>query len=420
MKSPNPFRPTFGTPPHTLAGRSEVLRRIAGVFTPRVGDPDATMVITGHRGTGKTVLLNRAVQMAHAQKWAAVSISAADGPVARALIEAVTASTTTNRRRGTRLTGAQALGFGLSWSPPAHTDNPSLRYILTDLTEQTAKSGTGLLIALDEMQHLKVDKAREFASALQHVIRNEGRPAVFIGAGLTVIEGTILADAGMTFFGRCARAPIGLLSDDYARQAICQPLEDSGSSIDEEALDAVINAAHGYPFMLQQVGYHMWETVSNLSSGITLDTAQAGIALAQDAMENQVLRPDWARLGAIERQALTAMSRDAGPTQTASLRSRLDMSSSKWGVYRKRLLDAGVIVAPQRGQIDFAHEPMREFVRKQTDTEEDSDKEPTQLSDLIIAALEADNRASYAAIGREVGASRSYVRQIARINRFTR
>lgn len=420
MKSPNPFRPTSGTRPHTLAGRSEVLSRIAGVFTLREGDPDATMVITGHRGTGKTVLLNSAVQMAHEQKWAAVSISAADGPVARALIEAVTASKTTNRRRGTRLTGAQALGFGLSWSPPAHTDNPSLRYILTDLTEQTAKSGTGLLIALDEMQHLKVDKAREFASALQHVIRNEGRPAVFIGAGLTVIESTILADAGMTFFGRCARAPIGPLSDHYARQAIREPLEDSGSSIDKETLDAVINAARGYPFMLQQVGYHIWETAPNPSSGITLDTAQAGIASAQDAMENKVLRPDWARLGAIERKALTAMSRDAGPTRTASLRSRLEMSSSKWGVYRKRLLDAGVIVAPQRGQIDFAHEPMRELVRKQTDTEEDSDKEPTQLSDLIIAALEADKRASYAATGRKIGASRSYVRQIARINRLTR
>ena len=424
MNSPNPFRPTFGAPPHTLSGRNEVLDRIANTFTLNEGDPDATMVVTGHRGTGKTVLLNKAVQMAHERKWAAVSVSAVDGPVARAVIEAVTASGTANKQRDgrltNRLTSVQAVGFGLSWSPPTHTDNPSLRYVLTDLTEQAARSGTGLLIALDEMQHLRVDSAREFASALQHVIRNEGRPAVFIGAGLTVIESTILADAGMTFFGRCARSPIGLLSPQDASTAIRRPLEDSGASIDKEALDAVVVAAHGYPFMLQQIGYHIWEATPDLHSGIALDIAYAGIASAHEAMENQVLRPDWARLTPTERKALTAMSRDPGPSHTASLRSRLDMSSSKWGVYRNSLLDAGVIVAPQRGQVDFAHEPMREWVRKQTDTEEDEAEPPSQLRDLIVAALDADKKASYATIGRKVGASRSYVRQIALINRLTR
>ncbi len=34
------------------------------------------------------------------------------------------------------------------------------------------------------------------------MIRNKGGPVVFLGAGLTVIESTILSDPGMTFFGR--------------------------------------------------------------------------------------------------------------------------------------------------------------------------------------------------------------------------
>ena len=115
MTGPNPFRLTFGSVPHTVAGRDEVLDRIAAVFALVEGDPDATMVVSGHRGTGRTVLLNKAAQAARERGWAAVSVSATDGPAAEAVIEAVAvsqmASRQTHRRGVRRLTSVQALGF---------------------------------------------------------------------------------------------------------------------------------------------------------------------------------------------------------------------------------------------------------------------------------------------------------------------
>ena len=74
---------------------------------------------------------------------------------------------------------------------------------------------------------------------------------VFIGAGLTVIESTILADSGITFFGRCARVPIGLLDESGACKAIDEPLSEAGVHIDAAALDMAVTATRGYPFMLQ-------------------------------------------------------------------------------------------------------------------------------------------------------------------------
>ena len=426
MTKPNPFRPTFGSVPHTLAGRDEVLARISATFALNEGDPDATMVVTGHRGTGKTVLLNKAVLAARERGWAAVSVSATDGPLEKAVIEAVAASHAARSRgpRIGRLAGIQALGFGLSWSPPTHASNPSLRYILTYFAEQAAGSGVGLLIALDEMQHLSRGEARRFASALQHVIRNEGRPVVFVGAGLTVIETTILADPGMTFFGRCARVPIGPLDDAEARRAIREPLRDAGIRIEAAALDEAVAAARGYPFMLQQVGYQTWRSTSDWSVPVTVAAVREGIALAQEAMVNQVLKPDWARLSPLEHRALAAMSHDDGPTRTSDLRSRLRMTSGTWATYRRRLIDAGAIVAPRRGWIDFAHEPMRPWVRTvAVDSPEELDthhERPPTLRDRVADALEIDRRASYASIGRTVGAHRSYVRQIALVERLTR
>ena len=41
MTRPNPFRPTFGSLPHILAGRDDVPDRIAAVFALVEGDPDA-------------------------------------------------------------------------------------------------------------------------------------------------------------------------------------------------------------------------------------------------------------------------------------------------------------------------------------------------------------------------------------------
>ena len=425
---PNPFRPTFGSVPHTLAGRDQILDRIEAVFALVEGDPDATMVITGHRGTGKTVLLNKATQAARERGWAAISVSATDGPIAESVIEAVAASQMARSRarsRGaTRLTGVQALGFGLSWSPPRHNGSPSLRYILTDFAEQARRSGVGLLIALDEMQHLVLGEAHRFASALQHVIRNEVRPVVFIGAGLTVIESTILADSGMTFFGRCARVPIGSIDHREARRAIREPLTDAGVQIESEALDTAVATARGYPFMLQQIGYHAWRSISDPSQGITTDTVPVAVRLAREAMVNQVFRPDWARLGPLERRALLAMTGDDGPTITGDLRARLGMTSPTWASYRRKLLDAGVVVAPRWGQIDFAHEPMRQWLRTQAqhdmgDMKRDKQQAP-RLRDRIIEALAANPSASYAAVGRAVGAHRSYVRQIALTERLER
>ncbi|MFV1995952.1 MAG: ATP-binding protein [Verrucomicrobiales bacterium] len=55
----NPFTPGAGTPPPELAGRQEILDR-AEVLLKRIknGRPSKSLLLTGLRGVGKTVLLN--------------------------------------------------------------------------------------------------------------------------------------------------------------------------------------------------------------------------------------------------------------------------------------------------------------------------------------------------------------------------
>ena len=61
----NPFSPGAGTPPPELAGREGILEQ-ARILLRRVkaGRPEKSMLLTGLRGVGKTVLLNELERMA--------------------------------------------------------------------------------------------------------------------------------------------------------------------------------------------------------------------------------------------------------------------------------------------------------------------------------------------------------------------
>ncbi|MCY4664455.1 MAG: hypothetical protein OXC00_07315 [Acidimicrobiaceae bacterium] len=61
---------------------------------------------------------------------------------------------------------------------------------------------------------------------------SHGSIQLFVGAGLNEMEDTILADDGMTFFQRCARAPLSPLSEAEARFAIEQPILNSQRRIE--------------------------------------------------------------------------------------------------------------------------------------------------------------------------------------------
>lgn len=59
----NPFNPGSGTDPPFLAGRGPVIGMFERTLGSITGGKSSNMVVTGLRGTGKTVLLNRFATM---------------------------------------------------------------------------------------------------------------------------------------------------------------------------------------------------------------------------------------------------------------------------------------------------------------------------------------------------------------------
>ena len=76
----NPFSPGAGSPPPELAGRDSVLEQ-ARVLLGRVlvKRPEKSMLLTGLRGVGKTVLLNEIERMAQATGYRTILVEAHEG-----------------------------------------------------------------------------------------------------------------------------------------------------------------------------------------------------------------------------------------------------------------------------------------------------------------------------------------------------
>ena len=366
MAARNPFAPTFGASPPLLAGRDEILEDIAEALDTGPTHPDYTVLFVGARGAGKTTMLNAVEDLARERGWIAISVDATSkGLLARLTTEARrVVDELAEPASRTRITGVQAGGFGLDLDrEPTTTPQPELRALLREAGDILATNQTGLLITIDEMQACDLAEARELGAVLQHVTRREGRPVAFAGAALAQIEDTLLSDDAATFLQRCSRVTIDRIPDADVAHAIQEPIRANGGSIEPAALARAVNATSGYAFMIQLVGFHTWKAARDPASGITSGETERGIHDAERKIGRLVIAPTWNGLSDVDRRFLLAMARDDGPSQLATIATRLDCDTNYAGVYRHRLIKAGMITSPQRGRVDYAHHATRDWIR---------------------------------------------------------
>lgn len=367
MGTRNPFSPSFGTSPPVLAGRDAILDSVGDALAAGTTHPDFTSLFIGVRGAGKTVMLNAVEDRARSRGWLTISDSASPAGLTDRLTRAAAdlldeIGPEAPRRRLSSVTAA-GVGVGFETLPTPEADF-DLRGALSALGDALAERGAGLLVTVDEMQSGGFDEIREFGSVLQHVSRREGRPVAFIGAALPQIEDTLLSDDAITFLQRCSRYDIDRLSPQATRRAIAAPISDHGRSIDTAALDRAVAATSGYAFMIQLVGFHSWQA-DVADAHITVEHVVAGIAEAQRRIGRMVLAPTWKTLSEVDRRFLLAMATDGGESKLADIAERLGVTTSYAGVYRSRLIRAGMILAAGRGRVTLAHHAARDWLREQ-------------------------------------------------------
>ena len=98
-------------------------------------------------------------------------------------------------------------------------------------------------------------------------------PVVLVGAGLPQLPG-LTSDAN-SYAERLFEFPrIGSLAKDDAEVVLVLPAEKQGVSFVRKALAELLDHTQGYPYFLQEWGYHVW----NAAHGSQIDiAAQLGV-----------------------------------------------------------------------------------------------------------------------------------------------
>jgi len=233
--------------------------------------------------------------------------------------------------------------------------------MLARLVELAEERGAGVLVSLDEVARESLAELRRIAIAVQHLLREDRRIAI-VAAGVPASIAAALDADGLTFFRRAQQVRLDTLTLAETRRALAEPIRQRGREIGEAALDRAARASEGYPFLVQSIGARAWEYAPTVAE-ITTDAVQHAVEVAHAAMGASVIVPALRGLSGRDRDYLIAMSEDDAPSSTAAVAARMGTSMGNAGRQRARLLDAGIVVAPERGLVDFAIPRMREHLR---------------------------------------------------------
>lgn len=359
--SMNLFRPSFGTYPHLLVGRDELVDEFEDTFDGVLDPAGLTVLLSGQRGMGKTVLLDSYRRSAEDAGWLVITESSSSGLLDRLtrdhLPRLLQRHSEESPIRVDSLSGSVgALGAGGSWAERYPAES-ALRAQISELTEYLRPSGRGLVITVDEVQAADIEDLRKLGEIIQYG-RREERMLAFAAAGLSTPIEQLLDHPGATFLRRAEHHSVGRVGRPEVRAALVGTIADSGFEIDARALDLAADAVDGYPFMIQLVGYHSLKvhirSDPSASSPVSQGDVRAGITAARRRLGRHIHTPALRPLSSVDRTYLLAMAQDdEGLSRTADVAERMGVSTTYAGQYRRRLIRDGIIEAAGHGLVRF-------------------------------------------------------------------
>jgi len=380
----NPFAPGAGSQPRELAGREEIIST-ADTALQRVllGRPAQSQMLLGLRGVGKTVLLNRIEQIAENRGYLTSFIEAPEDQklvdllypkihqILRklSLIEAAKATSYAALRALRSFAAAFKINMGdfeVSVDPELGVaDSGNLEYDVTELFlkvgEAAKAAGRGWALLIDEVQYLSNDELGALIVAI-HRINQKALPVLMFGAGLPAIAA--LSGDAKSYAERLFIFPkVDALPNEYARNAIRQPIEAEGEAIDDDLLERIVTLTRGYPYFLQEWGYQVWN--ASPQSPIAMSCIEIAEKEALRRLDEGFFKVRIDRLTPKEKEYVIAMARfGAGPYRSADVAEVLGEKLTTLGPRRAQIIAKGMIYSPAHGDIAFTVPMFDEYLKR--------------------------------------------------------
>ncbi|MGA7703960.1 MAG: ATP-binding protein [Solirubrobacteraceae bacterium] len=377
----NPYAPGAGTRPPALTGRDQEIQAYE-ILIDRLKDGMAgqSMIVTGLRGVGKTVLLNAFEDITVDRGWIAVQRefderTSLPAVVARAA-QRILLDLRPSRKVAEKIRGSFAglgmfslkdpAGWELGYTPSNKASSDALGEdfveLLLALGQAAREKSRGVAFLLDEVQFVPPGEFGAFVVGL-HRLNQKALPITCIATGLPSLPA--LAGEAKSYAERLFEYPrIDRLSERDAAAALRGPAESRKVSFEEDALSYICHETEGYPYFLQQYGKYAWDVASE--GRITMGDARLGGYQAQERLDEGFFLVRYERATTAQRGFLRAMARCDGPPYPIADVARALGKTDQRSISMKRnaLIKKGLIYVPQHGTVDYTVPRFADYLRR--------------------------------------------------------
>jgi hypothetical protein len=380
----NPFSPGAGSRPPELVGREGILEQ-ARILLGRIKEkrPEKSILLTGLRGVGKTVLLNDIEQLAAKTGYHTVPLEAHEEkslaamlvpPLRKLLFELDRVAGAGDKAKrglavlkgfmnGVKVTmGDIEVGLdiepekGAADSGDLESDLPNLFMAVAEAAEERQ---TPVALLIDELQYFSPKELSALIMAM-HRMQQRQLPVVLLGAGLPILPR--LAGESKSYAERLFSFPaIGALSEPDANKALQDPTKAAGVEFNADALKEIFRLTQGYPYFIQEWGYVSWNRAAN--SPISLQVVQEATATAIQRLDASFFRVRFDRLTPGEKRFMRAMAGlGPGAHRSGDVAEALGVEINSIGPGRANLIKKGMLFSPTHGDMAFTVPLFDEFM----------------------------------------------------------
>lgn len=331
----NPFTPGFGEIPYIVAGRSDIIDGYREAIESGDRSYNKHLLIEGMRGYGKTVLLRKLLEAAREYGYETFYIPS-----------------TSDMYRNIMESMKEKAGASISEMGKHEPIDRTLESIIRVMLH--SKKIKGIAVAIDDINPEYIEDIQRIASTMQSLI-SEKLPVSFICAGLPEYIDEIQQDPSISFIRRMSHKEIGAISFEELGKAIKRTCTDHGIGISDEAIEYIVRASDGSPYLVQMFSSVAYEHASKTKSEkieITANDCLESFKSALPTILTSVVKPTFQSLTYAEQEFLRAMAQDdkvSTVSRIGAIAERMGKTPQYANIYKNRLIDKRIIKQDGRG-----------------------------------------------------------------------
>ena len=368
----NPYRPGAGLMPVYIAGRDEDIQNVSQMFDALTMDiPTQSIIFSGLRGVGKTVLINKLQSIAEEKGIFCKHIEIEErndfisqiAECSQAFLRTISAKEKFKHLIQKPLEAIKSLV--VSFNPEDNSFSLSMQdrelYVSNNLTqtltevfstigETAQKTETPICFFIDEIQYMKQNQLGSLIAAL-HRVNQLGYPIMIIGAGLPKIY-KMLSDEKSYSERLFMYKKIDSLTDEQSEKEIEEPAKKFNIIYAHEAINKIVEITKGSPFFIQQLCKIVYDKTNK--DVIELSDVENCIDEFLSSLDERFFKSRYERCAESDKKFIFAMV-ECGelPCTISNVAHNLNKTVGSISTTRAQLISKGIIYPVRYKELDF-------------------------------------------------------------------